>query len=365
MNLKKLVNSGSTAADDAQRKLDEGVPLAVTFDEIIHGGNETAIRGHLLVNAFGTEAGTRVAIKQSVAVRGGRTLQEAVKGSTKVPPLTKGDVIVFESSYAEDGVARVGQVAVRTHDAMSGPVQVLTAMARPSQSKVSKRGAWQTLLVADGENAVMARSYSDVEAAFAKVAQKAWPGGAPGFIIRSEHGTGEFIAEPDAGIDYLIEELRHEQMFADHGDSVELIPVWRLPMGRSQVVRDVDPRKETPLTSGPFTRKFEKGFNTNMRGFLPCLIVACDEEEWAFGAKTGKSVRVAAGVNPILLRNPVPSSRLPTPFRNQGSKPNGILCLYSDQELKVMAEARARRAGCSSFEKPAAPQAPRPPFGRR
>lgn len=335
MNLKSLAKTSETAVSDAIHKLKHGHPLSITFDEVVTDSDELMIRGHLLIDSFHLDAGTRIGIKQSVGTKSGRTLIEAVKGTRKTPALKKGDVVVFESAYPDSntGIAMVGPIACRTHDALMGKAQVLTAMARVSQSGVSKRGAWQSITIASGAAAVIIKSLEDVEKAFSDVSKSAWPGGAPGFIIRTDNGTTEFIAEKDAGIDYLIDEMKHEDILSENPNGIELIPIWRLPMGRSQVCRDINPTEIQSKKSGPFTRKFEEGLRAGSRGFLPCLVIVADEEEWAFGAQTGKMIKVASGVNPVLGNTPVVAARLPSSYRRFGGNFNGVRCMYSEEEL--------------------------------
>ena len=346
MGLGTLSGKGRMPDDAARELLAGGFPLALRFDEAAPG-EDPAIKGFLLVDALGTKAGTRVVVRQSEAFRSSRgSLAEALAGSDRVAPLVKGDVVAFSSAYVDGGVARVGAITARVHDRLLGEVQVFTAMARPSQSRVSKKGAMQSLTVADGKAAAVARNAGDVAEAFAAAKGRAWPGGAAGLILRDRKGgTGEFFEEKDAGIDFLLQELSHSGAFAQKDDVLEVIPAWRLPMGRDQVVKDVDPRVETQKpVSGTFTMQFEPK-KSRGQGFLPCLVVACDEEEWAFGGKTGKKVRVASAVQPIFRREPVMADRLPSSVRAYGGNVNTVLSLYAAAELSAMAAARADRRG--------------------
>jgi len=346
MGIASLLGRGRLPEDAARELLNGGVPLVVRFDEAV-GGPEPAIKGFLVVDAFGTKAGTRVTVMQAEGFRGRRgTLADAIAGTERHPALVKGDIVAFSKAYAHEGVARVGQMTARTHDSQLGHVQVFTAMARASQSKVSKKGASQYLTIADGKAAVVARTYIGVEKAFNEAKARAWPGGAAGLIFRDRQGgTGEFFEEPDSGIDHLLEELNHLGALSGDKDVLEVIPAWRLPMGREQVTLDVDPRVETPRpVSGAFTQQFESK-SIRGQGFLPCLVIACDEDEWAFGGKTGRRVRVAAGVQPLFGRDPVPAAKLPSSVRAFGGNANTILTLYGDDDLALNAAARVSRRG--------------------
>lgn len=338
--------------DEAARgRLASGEPLAIRFDEAVPGG-DSAIKGFLIVDAFGTKAGTRVTVAQAGGLelrRGG--LAEAIAGSDKAPPLVKGEVVAFASAFVQDGVARAGEITARSHEGLLGEVQVFTAMVRPSQSRVSKKGASQSLVVSDGKAATVARSFADIEAAFAAAKSRKWPGGSAGLLFRDKGGgCGEFFEEKDSGIDYLIEKLEDNGVLAGPQAAMEIIPAWRLPMGRNQVTRDVNPKIETKgAVSGRFTAGFETGKPLRV-GFLPCLVVACDEEEWAFGGKTGRILRVASAVQPLFRRQPVLADRLPTAVRPYGGMPNTVLALYDDETAARMAATRAAKAGMAKPE---------------
>lgn len=344
MRLTNKHKEADRAFTEAQEKLSSGVPLAITFDEVV-GGDEPTIKGFLIVDAFGTKANTRVTIKQSLGHRGtNSSLKAAIEGTERVAKLVKGDVIAFDAAYVEDGIARVGAVAARTDDLLMGNVQVLTAMARPSLSKVSKKGASQSLTIVDGKAASIARDYDSIETAFKKVTAREWPGGSPGFVMRNREGiVGEFFEEGDSDIKYLIEELKAGEYLEKPNDLIELIPAWKLPMGRGQVVRDVNPKVETPKpVAGQFTQKF---ISKGKRGFIACLVVVADEEEWEFGGKTGKINRTASSVVPVFKRPPVDPNDLPTSILPMGGVVNTVLTLYNDEQLAKMVKARADRVG--------------------
>jgi len=355
--------------DEAVRfKLSGGEPVVVRFDETVPG-EAPAIKGFLVVDAFGTKAGTRVTIAQAPGLEPWRgALTEAISGSDRVPPLVRGEVVAFSSAYVENGIALAGEITARAHGRLLGEVQVFTAMARPSQSRVSKKGASQFLTVADGKAATVARRYEDVERAFAAIKARKWPGGAAGLLFRDNAGgCGHFFEEKDSGIDHLIEKMRDNDMISGPRGVIEIVPAWQLPMGREQVTRDVNPKAETKgPVSGRFTVRFEVD-KRQKQGFLPCLVVACDEEEWAFGGKTGRIHRVAHAVQPLFGRTPVMADRLPTAVRPYGGQPNTVLSLYDDATVAKMAQERAARQAEEEAKaaEAAAASAPRPAPGRR
>lgn len=350
----------------SSHKLEAGVPLAITFDEAV-SGDEVAIKGFLVVDAFGTKANTRVTVMQAPAHRGyNSSLAAAVHGTDRVAKLVKGDIIAFNAAYVENGVARVGAVAARTDDFLVGKVQVLTAMAKPSLSKVTKKGASQSLIMADGKAASIVRKYDDIPPLFEKVALREWPGGSPGYIMRNRSGVvGEFTAEGDQDINFLIDELRAGEFLEKPNDLLEIIPIWKLPMGKGQVIKDVDPRTETPKpVAGAFTKKF---IHKGARGFLPCLVVVADEEEWAFGGKTGQVIKTASSVVPVFDRVPVSAEDIPTNVLPLGGPVNTVLTLYNEQQIELMKKQRADRSGSGVPDKSAAGASEdRPkPFGLR
>jgi hypothetical protein len=223
-------------------------------------------------------------------------------------------------------------------------VQVVTAMARPTKSLVNEKGALQSLVITDGGNAKTARSVDKVKQFFSWVRSQPWPGGAPGMIIRDQHGmiTKEFFAEGRSTIDSLVEDLEFEEVF-NNDAVIELIPAWRLPMGRDQVTRDVDPKVKTAAQIGPFTRRFVSKDTKGFPGFLPCLVVLCHEDQWEFGGKTGKKAMVAAGVQPLDKLPPIAREALATSVRVQKSAPNTINRLYDEDTMAAMAKERIQR----------------------
>lgn len=338
MDLGKLANK-ELSTNVARDRLDAGKPLVVTITGIVDDGE---IEGSLLVEAFGTRAGTKVGIRQAPGIEGRNSLQHILRGSEKVPPSRVGDVVAFSKSYVDNGIALVGHATAREHDWLEGPAQVMTAMARASQSRCTKKGASQYLTVTDGSGATVASTVDHVLAALEDAASNRWPGGNAGLIMRDVQGNAfEFFLGFDRDADYLRDELVHHGTL-DNG-KLEIIPAWRVPMGRDQLMREIDPRKgETKGQSGPVTRMFEHA-SLRGQGFLPCLIVAADEVEWSFGAPTNKRSRVITGLQPIMGRIPVAAERLPSAVRKYDGHPNGILTLHDDETLERLARARASR----------------------
>jgi len=331
-----------------QERLEGGQPLVVRLTSISEDGSAI---GELLVDALRTPAGTKVSIASAPCVRLRMSLDACIRGNDQTPASRVGDVIAFASAYAKDGIAYVGEVSAREHEGHEGPVQILTAMARASRSKVSKRGPLQTLTVTDGDAAKVARSVDEVVKLLSETASRAWPGGDAGLIMRDEEGrSAEYFLGFDRDEDFLADELKRNKTFEN--GRLELIPAWRIPMGREQILREIDPRKETDWRSGPVTRMFEFGTSRINQGFLPCMLILGDEEEWAFKAKTGRTHRVVLGLQPILGRNPVSAARLPSAVRSFGGRSNGVKVLYDDVTLRKRAETRSPKATEPSPSKP-------------
>jgi len=354
MDLGKLANK-ELSLNVARDLLGRGEPLVVRVERVL---SVEEIEASLLVDALRTPAGTKVAIRQAPGVTGRNSLATVVMGSDKVSPSRVGDVVAFSAAYEENGIALVGHASAREHDGLEGPTQVMTAMARASQSRSTKKGASQYLTITDGSAASIAATVDQVVATLREAATRKWPGGNAGLIMRDVQGNAfEFFLGYDSDENYLADELRHHGTL-DNG-KLELIPAWRVPMGRDQLMREIDPRKgETKAHSGSVTRMFEHETLRGKQGFVPCLIVTGDEDEWSFGAKTGKRHRVIAGVQPIMGRVPVAAERLPSAVRKYGGHPNGILSLHDDATMERLASARAARRPEKPREERAAPQAP-------
>jgi len=331
--------------------LRNGEPLVVRFENIV---SEDEIEGTLIVDALQTRAGTKVGIRQAPGVEGRNSLAHIVRGSDRVFASRLGDIISFESAYVENGLAMVGKATAREHDGLVGRAQVLTAMARASTSRYTKKGAAQHLTITDGDKAIVASSIDEVIAHLRAAAAREWPGGNAGLIMRDrERNTIEFFLSKDYDEGYLAEELEAHGTLAN--GKLELVPAWNVPMGRDQLLREIDPRKgETKSHSGPVTNLFGHESLRGKQGFVPCLIVAADEDEWAFGARTGKRHRVVTGVQPIMGRVPVLASGIPSAVRDK-ERSNTILTLHDNAAMDRLATQRAARRPVPAPEERAAP----------
>jgi len=316
-----------------------GEPLVVRFERIV---SDVEVEGTLIVDALQTRAGTKVGIRQAPGIEGRDSLSQVVRGSDRVFASRPGDILSFVAAYVENGLAMVGKATAREHDGLVGRAQVMTAMARASMSRSTKKGAAQHLTITDGDKAIVASSIDEVVAHLRAAAAREWPGGNAGLIMRDrERNTIEFFLSKDYDESYLAEELEAHGTLAN--GKLELVPAWNVPMGRDQLLREIDPRKgETKSHSGPVTQLFEHESLRGKQGFVPCVIVACDEDEWAFGARTGRRHRVITGVQPIMGRVPVLASGVPSAVRGK-ERSNTILTLHDNAAMDRLAAQRASR----------------------
>jgi hypothetical protein len=346
MNLKKLSGNDASSIEISREFLEGGVPLVVKLERADVSGDGLTMIGELVIDAYKAPAGKRIMIRQAPGIRGRDGLEEILNGSEKAAASAPGDIVCFAASFLKNGIAYVGKATARTHDGIVGKHQVVTAMARASQSRVTKRGPVHSLTVTDGTAAKIATSVDEVVAMLDAAEKRTWPGGDAGLIMRNREGaTIEWFNGFDRDAAYLAEELRAQETMV--GQKLEVIPAWRIPMSRDQVMREIDPTKESSPISGPVTKQFEHKDNRWKQGFLPCVIVLSDEDEWAFKAKTGKKQRVVSGVQPILGRVPLMANRLPSAVRQFGGHANGILQVFSNEEI---AKAAARRAAAQPTE---------------
>lgn len=341
-----------------------GEPMLVRVDEII---SQDTIRASLLIGSLGFRENQSIVLKTGQDVSASRSLTTAIAGNDKMARLVPADILAFENVYDYEDVVYAESISARTNDLMTGKVQVVTAMAKPSASRVNKKGALQSLVITNGRNAKTARTPDKVRDFMAWVRREEWPGGAPGMLIRDRGGRviKEFFEEGRNTINALVEDLEHDGIFTAAEPFLELIPAWRLPMGRSQVLRDVgDPKVEVDSHIGPFTRRFVSSDTRGFPGFLPCLIVLCEEDQWEFGAKTGRKVMVAAGVQPIDKLPAVSRDQLPTSIRPCKGTPNTINKLYNEETMIAMAKERRVRCpaepDAASAAKPSGGQTARP-----
>jgi hypothetical protein len=76
---------------------------------------------------------------------------------------------------------------------------------------------------------------------------------------------------------------------------------------------------------------------------MKTAFIVAEEEEWKFGAKTGRKVQVASSVQPVNKAAPVETRRLPSRFWTQYGTAIGVSPLYGEQSLAMMAAERAER----------------------
>jgi hypothetical protein len=319
-----------------------GEPLVARVDEIL---GPDSIKATLLVGTLGVKANQSVVLRTAQGTPHYRSLTNAIAGSERAAKLVPADIVGFENAYKFNGSIFAETMSARTHDMMRGKVQVVTAMARPTKSLVNAKGALQSLVITDGRGAKTARSVDKVREFFSWVKAQPWPGGAAGMMIRDQNGiiTKEFFAEGRSTIEALVEDLEFDEVFNNADAVIEMIPAWRLPMGRDQVTRDVDPKVETAAQIGPFTRRFVSKETKGFPGFLPCLVVLCNEDQWEFGGNTGRRAMVAAGVQPLDKLPPVTRERLATSVRAYKGSPNSINRLYDEDTMAAMAKERIQR----------------------
>jgi hypothetical protein len=328
-----------------------GEPLLVVVESIV---DDRTIKAKLMVDGLGTKEGTSVTVEQAVASPNFRSLSAAITGSERVAPLRAGDIVCFDKAYVNKGRAAVGIVTARTHDKMRGHVQAITCMAKVSRASVSERGATQFVSIINPAEAMVAEHMDHVKKAFEIVSSKPLPGGEPGFIIRQNGGGGiTWTLKKGEKFQALLEDLEHNEVFAD-GAKIELIPAWSLPSGRDQVSLDVDPRKETGPVFGPVSTLFQTDARKGLTGYVACLAIIGEEEEFAFGGPTGKVIRAVSGLQPCFRRQPVDAMRVPSKVRAYGGAPNTIRAVWNEEQVaKMTAERIGRRGPDPEVRKPA------------
>jgi hypothetical protein len=349
----------SPEMDIARAKLSGGAPLITMVDEIV---SHDTVKAQLIVDAFGTKAGIRITLKQSMASPDFRSLSTAIKGNEFSAPLRKGDVLCFNQVYADtvDGltVAMVGPVTARTNDKLRGDVQLLTAMARPSKSSNKKAsGATQYLTIVEATKAMSVGSFDDVKKAWDVVKGLKSPGGSAGFVIRDRLAKqgGDWFEKKGESIQVFIDELDQQDAFV--GDAlIELIPAWSVKMSRDQVAQDIDLRTEITPTIGRVGKLFDFGDKKGILGFHPCAIIIADEPETGFNSSlTGNVIRTVAGLQPCYQRKAVNFLSLPTNLREFDGKPNRVARYWSDEQVSSLKADRVSRRGPDApITKPAA-----------
>jgi hypothetical protein len=342
----------STEHIQSVQGLDRGEPLLVTVESIV---DDKTIKAKLIIDGLGTKEGTSVTIEQAVASPNFRSLANAITGSDRVAPLRPGDVICFDKAYVNKGRAAVGMVTARTHDKMRGQVQAITCMAKVSRASVSTKGATQFVSIINPAEAMIAENLDHVRRAFEIVSAKTLPGGEPGFIIRQNGGGGvTWTLKKGEKFQALLEELEHNEVF-DDGAKLELIPAWSLPSGRDQISLDVDTRKDTGPVFGPVSTLFQTDLRKGLTGYVACLAIIGDEEEFAFGGPTGKVIRAVSGIQPCFRRPAIDAMRVPSKVRAFNGAPNTIRPIWNEEQvIKMTAERVSRRGPDPDVRKPVA-----------
>ncbi len=157
--------------------------------------------GHgILVSPLGAApAGTALKLHQpevqglplTTALSGARSPEGRVTHRT-----APGDLVVLEAAFIEGDTLVCGRIAGRIHDGMSGPVQVMKALARISAANVHKGGFSQWVSIPDPLAARVMRSAGDVEALVMSQVGREFPGGEVSFFMRSRTGRQEFKMDP-------------------------------------------------------------------------------------------------------------------------------------------------------------------------
>lgn len=250
-----------------------------------------------------------------------------------------GDLIVLEAAYVDGDALVCGRVAGRIHDGMSGPVQVMKALARISAANVHKGGFTQWVSIPDPLAARVMRSAADVEALVNSQVGRDFPGGEVSFFMRSRAGRQEFKMDPgEKPAAYVKRLIEANRLLA--GGPVELMPIFSVHVGRDQSLREgINTRVET---GRPVVGTVSKLYG---EGYVPSLLIICDEEKWAFGGKTDKRHRVAACVEPLEIVPPIDRKMIGTANMRDASgkpmKPFETRELWSAEQMATDAKRRA------------------------
>lgn len=340
--LSAMATVGNGDASDryyAMERIAAGRPLAV---EVVKVESANSFIGVLLVSGFGAAPGAEARVRQAAGTSHRDSVVRNIQGTEYVAPLRKGDVVTFDRAYADGGDLHAQSVSGRTHDWMKGRVQVSFGVGSASLTSVNKFGAVQLFTVLDPESAWTVRDEEDFRAAF-KATAEAVDNGKPGFAFRSASGRWKLgSVDSESPLDAHVEHLIQDGLLSK-GGSGEFIPMWSLRSSLAQVARDVDTRKECRRALGNVGRMFDAQ-GLRYQGFRPCVFISCDEDEMAFGARTGRLHRVAAGIQPIEGFHPVDIRSLPTRLRRGGGDAFGLSKLYLPDTLdRMKAEREARR----------------------
>lgn len=360
MALRKLRQQGTAFLDEAERKLAKGVPLIARIEEI--DSDQETVEATLLMDAFGAKRGTRVAIKQAPTLTyGPDQLKNAIIGTQYDAKAQSGDIVGFSAAYLENDTVMAGRIGARTHGEMLGNVQVIMAPARPSTSRVTKKGATQFLSIADPFEARSIRTLENAEKFMRAFEQEKLDAGTlAGVIMRTkDRNVGEFRPTEEKDISYLMEELEHDQIFADN-EPITFIPTMNIQVGRDQIRRELDPKIPTDgWVRGKLSRQYTHE-NGREAGFRPTIVVISDEEEWAFGGKTGKIKRYASGIQPAIKCEPIMPRDLEVPTKDGSKKIVQIQRLYTEEQMAAAAEERGRKTRFGEVNPPSPSSGGRP-----
>ena len=273
-----------------------------------------------------------------------------------VPRTGAGDLVVFTAGHAAGGNLVVAGFAGRVHDGVAGKAQGVFCLAAPSKISSSKRGLTQFVTILDPSATVNVATPEALGALALDVFAREWPGGTPGLVLRNAKGDtqdamadGPVRGDPAAAAAGFAARLLRSGALNE--GPVEMIPAWSLHVGRDQAMRErVDPRSETAC---PVTGAFGSLY-ADPRGrpqLAPSVVLVADEEEWAFGGKTGKVHRVALAVQPLGQRERHQKSNVPTAYR----KPrNAVPWFVREVERDPLAVVRAADARAARAPKPPA-----------
>lgn len=331
-----------TLTDDTER-LRTSPPAPVTLTSIENGD----VRACLLLDGPLGPGGTPVRLVQKPGSYG-LSMDEITRGGKRgereISASGPGDVLVFENGYMEGDVLTVGKLGTRIHEGMTGPVQVARLLARPSKSSVSKRGVTQFATLVDPSVATVVRTREEFAAFARQHLVNEWPGGSFGLLLRTRDECADVMRDDDGKrpetLDAFVARMLDVNKIMDDGKPVELIPIWSLPMGQEQVVREGDVKAERASSIG----RFSSLYGSHRTAFQPSLVLIGDEEEWAFGERTGNFRRAVLGMHPLRTDFDLQYRTLPSKAINNTTI-NPIKWLYKDAaDLDRSVVARNERA---------------------
>jgi hypothetical protein len=342
---------------DMEAYLAKGVPLIVEVEEIL---DANTIKACLILGAFRAPPDTRVHVKQAYTHKGMDSLSKHIEGNNYISPLRKGDIVCFDRVFLADGDAVTSRVTSRTHDNMLGNVQFAMGMAKVSASSVTKRGPTQSVTLLDGSQAFQVFDAEDVRAVYEKVCATSWASGEGGFAIRTAARTrgSEYHVSKDRPLAAFIEEMQ-AQGYLDGQKWLELIPARRFAVSREQVMRDIDIREETAKTYGKVSKQYLP-LKSAYPGYRQTGVILCDEEEYAFGGKTGLIHRVVGGIQPLNAEAPIDVRRVPSRIHDQPNKVRPLDLLFQEATMERMANERASRRPERPADKPHPGRFPKP-----